>query len=73
MLISSVLGMMGYKWVKPIGRIAEIIAVAFSAIAGLVIVSDMGRPERLPYVIHVWQDPVSDIVGCNSGDDLYDP
>jgi len=50
MLISSVLGMMGYKWVKPIGRIAEIIAVAFSAIAGLVIVSDMGRPERLPYV-----------------------
>jgi molybdopterin-containing oxidoreductase family membrane subunit len=50
MLISSVLGMMGYKWIKPIGRIAEIIAVAFSAVAGLVIVSDMGRPERLPYV-----------------------
>lgn len=50
MLISSVIGMMGYKWIKPIGRIAEIIAVAFSAIAGLVIVSDMGRPERLPYV-----------------------
>jgi len=36
--------------VKPIARIAEIIAVAFAAIAGLVIVSDMGRPERLPYV-----------------------
>jgi Ni/Fe-hydrogenase subunit HybB-like protein len=50
MLISSVLGLMGYKWIKPIGRIAEIIAVAFSAVAGLVIVSDMGRPERLPYV-----------------------
>lgn len=50
MLISSVLGMMGYKWVKPIGRIAEIIAVAFSMVAGLVIVSDMGRPERLPFV-----------------------
>lgn len=50
MLISSVLGLMGYKWVKPITRIAEIIAVAFAAIAGLVIVSDMGRPERLPYV-----------------------
>ena len=50
MLISSALGMMGYKWVKPIGRIAEIIAVAFSAVAGLVIVSDMGRPERLPFV-----------------------
>lgn len=50
MLISSVLGLMGFKWVKPIARIAEIIAVAFAAVAGLVIVSDMGRPERLPYV-----------------------
>jgi molybdopterin-containing oxidoreductase family membrane subunit len=51
MLISSVLGLIGFKWVKPIARIAEIIAVAFAAIAGLVIVSDMGRPERLPYVL----------------------
>ncbi len=50
MLISSVLGLIGFKWVKPIARIAEIIAVAFAAIAGLVIVSDMGRPERLPFV-----------------------
>ena len=50
MLISSVLGLIGYTWVKPIGRIAEIIAFAFAAIAGVVIVSDMGRPERLAYV-----------------------
>jgi len=50
MLISSVLGLIGYTWIKPIGRIAEIIAVAFAAIAGVVIVSDMGRPERLAYV-----------------------
>ena len=50
MLISSVLGLIGFKWVKPIARIAEIIAVAFAAIAGLVIVLDMGRPERLPFV-----------------------
>jgi len=50
MLISSVLGLIGFTWVKPIARIAEIIAVAFAAIAGLVIVSDMGRPERLPNV-----------------------
>ena len=50
MLISCVLGLIGFKWVTPIGRIAEIIAVAFAAIAGLVIVSDMGRPDRLPYV-----------------------
>lgn len=50
MLISSVLGLIGFKWVTPMARIAEIIAVAFAAIAGLVIISDMGRPDRLPYV-----------------------
>jgi Ni/Fe-hydrogenase subunit HybB-like protein len=50
MLISSVLGLIGMKWIKPIARIAEIIAVAFAAVAGLVIISDMGRPDRLPYV-----------------------
>jgi molybdopterin-containing oxidoreductase family membrane subunit len=50
MLISAVLGLIGYHWIKPIARIAEIIAVAFAAVAGLVIVSDMGRPDRLPYV-----------------------
>jgi Ni/Fe-hydrogenase subunit HybB-like protein len=50
MLISSILGLIGFKWVKPIARIAEIIAVAFAAIAGLIIISDMGRPDRLPFV-----------------------
>lgn len=50
MLISAVVGLSGHKWVVPISRIAEIIAVAFAAVAGLVIVSDMGRLDRLPYV-----------------------
>ncbi|MBN1791661.1 MAG: polysulfide reductase NrfD [Bacteroidales bacterium] len=50
MLISCVLGLIGFKWITPLSRIAEIIAVAFAAIAGLVIISDMGRPDRLPYV-----------------------
>jgi len=50
MLISAVLGLIGMKWVTPLTRIAETIAVAFAAVAGLVIISDMGRPERLPYV-----------------------
>jgi len=50
MLISSVLGLIGFKWIKPIVRISEIIAVAFAAVAGLVIISDMGRPDRLPNV-----------------------
>ncbi len=50
MLISGVLGLLGQDWIKPIARMAEIIAVAFAAVAGLVIVSDMGRPDRLPFV-----------------------
>lgn len=50
MLISGVLGLIGYDWIKPIGRIAEIIAVAFAAVAGLVIISDMGRPDKLANV-----------------------
>lgn len=50
MFISSVLVLSGAEWARPLGRIAEIIALAFAAIAGLVIVSDMGRPDRLPYV-----------------------
>ena len=50
MLVSGVVGLSNQKWVTPLTRIAEIIAVAFAAVAGLVIVSDMGRPERLIYV-----------------------
>jgi molybdopterin-containing oxidoreductase family membrane subunit len=50
MLISAVLGLLGVKWIRPLTRIAEIIALAFAAVAGLVIISDMGRPERLAYV-----------------------
>lgn len=50
MLISAVLGLSGQKWITPLTRISEIIAIAFSAVAGLVIISDMGRPDRLPYV-----------------------
>jgi len=47
MLISAVLSLSGAKWASPLARIAEIIALAFAAVAGLVIVSDMGRPDRL--------------------------
>ncbi len=47
MLISSVLGLLKIKWITPIARIAEMIAIAFAMWAGLIIVFDMGRPERL--------------------------
>ncbi|HEX2936903.1 MAG TPA: NrfD/PsrC family molybdoenzyme membrane anchor subunit [Bacteroidales bacterium] len=60
MLISSVLGLIGIKWITPITRIAEIIAIAFAAVAGLVIVSDMGRPDRLinVFVFGRFQSPI---------------
>jgi molybdopterin-containing oxidoreductase family membrane subunit len=51
MLISSVMGLLGVKWIKPITRIAEIVAVAFAMVAGLVIITDMGRPDRLHHVL----------------------
>jgi len=60
MLISAVIGLIGMKWITPLTRIAETIAVAFAAVAGLVIIMDMGRPERLAYVfIHGrFQSPI---------------
>ncbi len=51
MLISSVLGLIGFKWIIPITRVAEIIAVGFAMVAGIVVINDMGRPDRLQYVI----------------------
>ncbi len=50
MLISAVLGLSGVKWAAPLSRISEIIALAFAAVAGLVIISDMGRPDRFAYL-----------------------
>src|ERR1035437_6599433 len=51
MLMTAVLGLLKIKWAAPLTRISEIIAFAFAAVAGLVIISDMGRPDRLLYVI----------------------
>ena len=50
MLITSVMGLLEIKWIKPIARIAEILAVGFAMVAGLIIITDMGRPDRLHHV-----------------------
>ncbi len=47
MLITSIIGLSGAKWIIPIARIAEILALGFALIAGLIILTDMGRPDRL--------------------------
>jgi Ni/Fe-hydrogenase subunit HybB-like protein len=49
-LISSVLRLTNFEWHRPLTRIAEIIAVAGIMFAGLIIVVDMGRPDRIFYL-----------------------
>ncbi len=46
-LISSVLRLTNFIWYRPLTRIAEIIAVAGVIWAGLIIIVDMGRPDRI--------------------------
>jgi molybdopterin-containing oxidoreductase family membrane subunit len=46
-LISSVLRLTNFELYRPITRIAEIIAVSAIVFAGLIIVVDMGRPDRV--------------------------
>src|ERR1017187_4863153 len=45
-LISAVLKLTDVKWRTPLVRISEIIAVAAITFAALIIIVDMGRPER---------------------------
>jgi molybdopterin-containing oxidoreductase family membrane subunit len=45
-LITAVLRLTNVKWSTPLTRIAEIIAVSAITFASLIIIVDMGRPER---------------------------
>ncbi|PID91277.1 MAG: polysulfide reductase [Bacteroidetes bacterium] len=47
LLISSVLQLLKIPWAKTVSRAAEQIAMAAVALAGIIIVMDMGRPDRL--------------------------
>ncbi len=49
-LVTAILRLSGAKWSTPLTRISEIIAVAAIIMAGLSIIIDMGRPERLFYL-----------------------
>jgi len=50
LLVSSIMNLLKIKWAKPVSRVAEQIAVAGVALAGIIIVMDMGRPDRLHHV-----------------------
>lgn len=49
-LISSILKLNKNTWARPLTRIAEIIAVAAIICASVIIIIDMGRPDRFIYV-----------------------
>ncbi len=46
LLISSIMHLLKIHWAQPISRVAEQIAIAAVALAGLIIIMDMGRPDR---------------------------
>ena len=49
-LITAVLRLTNVRWSTPLTRIAEIIAVSAITFASIIIVVDMGRPERFYYL-----------------------
>ena len=46
-LITAIFRLANVKWATPLTRIAEIIAVSAIVFASLIIIVDMGRPERM--------------------------
>ncbi len=46
-LVTAILRLSGVKWATPLTRISEIIAVAAIIMAGITIIIDMGRPDRI--------------------------
>ena len=49
-LITAIFRLANVKWSTPLTRIAEIIAVSAIVFASLIIIVDMGRPERFLYL-----------------------
>ena len=45
-LVSAILKLANVKWRTPLTRISEVIAVSAIIFAGIIIIVDMGRPER---------------------------
>ncbi len=50
-LITAIMRLADVKWSTPLTRIAEIIAVSAIVFASLIIIVDMGRPERFWYLL----------------------
>lgn len=50
-LITAILRLTNAQWSTPLTRIAEIIAVSAILFAGIIIVVDMGRPDRILHLV----------------------
>ena len=65
-MVSAVLRITGVGWRTPITRVAEVVTVAALTVAGLFILFDMGRPDRLfnMFAYGRWRSPVTwDVYG----------
>ncbi|MBR9998214.1 MAG: polysulfide reductase NrfD [Cyclobacteriaceae bacterium] len=49
-LVSSILRLSNARWATPLNRISEMVAVAAIICASIIIVVDMGRPDRFMYL-----------------------
>lgn len=68
-MVSAVLRITGAGWRTPVTRVAELITVAALVVAGLFILFDMGRPDRLINLVIYgrWRSPVTwDVYGITT-------
>lgn len=65
-LITAILRLSGVLWSTPLTRISEVIAVSAIIMAGLTIIIDMGRPERLFFPFYSRQTSITHNMGCAS-------
>ena len=62
-LLSSALHLLKISWSKPISRVAEQVAIAGVALAGLIIIMDMGRPDAESWLLKASNGPDRESAG----------
>jgi hypothetical protein len=70
MLISSVLGLIGIRWITPITRIAEIIAIAFGSYRRIGYSFRYGASGAFSLCFYLWTFPITNFMGCHGSDHI---